>query len=260
MSQPPPAAEPIRNRQIRLLIWLAALIALLLLLLLLLLIFRDGDGEPAAETSTTAALAATTTSTFVTTTTTPPTTTSSTSSTSTTSTTTTTTTAPSPTLLLEPDGLGVVDFGADPATTIAAVTAALGIDPDVDTGLIHFFENPYGTCPMPQVRGVEWGKLVLLFTNRNGPEEFADWSYADRFDKPGAGPHDLTTAEGIGLGSTVAELEAAYGASLEIFDSEIFGPVFHVDRLTENALFGTLTGAGPGDAARSLSAGFLCGE
>src|SRR3546814_799928 len=84
----------------------------------------------------------------------------------------TTTTAPgdddSAAIALRGDGLGVVSLGSEPDAAVSAVTAALG-DPSLDTGWESSF-GTYGTCPGTEVRAVEWGGLVLLFTD--GPTDF----------------------------------------------------------------------------------------
>src|SRR3546814_13929622 len=71
-------------------------------------------------------------------------------------------------IALRGDGLGVVSLGSEPDAAVSAVTAALG-DTSLDTGWGSSF-GTYGTCPGTEVRAVEWGGLVLLFTD--GPTHF----------------------------------------------------------------------------------------
>ncbi len=133
--------------------------------------------------------------------------------------------------MLAPDGLGVVSFGADMDEAVAAVTAALGAEPSDDTGWIDPFAE-FGTCPGTEVRGVSWGDLRLIFGDADtrlvplGERHFYGFTY-----RTGRrGPDGLTTAEGIGLGSSRAELEAAYGEELELFldDTITGGPRYQI--------------------------------
>jgi len=180
----------------------------------------------------------------------------------------TTTTVIASGLVLEADGLEAVDFGQGPSIVISTVTATLGAEPDADTGWLDAFDNPYGTCPSPEVRGVEWGILVLLFTSAEtdfapaGTRHFFTYSYAPLPSKPGAGPHGLETSEGIGLGSTTKQVQDAYGDRVEIIEDEVFGPFFAVDLDFESdtALGGTLTSSNPTGKVASVLGGVGCGE
>jgi DNA-directed RNA polymerase specialized sigma24 family protein len=69
------------------------------------------------------------------------------------------------------------------------------------------------------------------------------------------------TATGIGFGSTLAELRAAYGARLRVSS----GAPGNVDRFTvgqgaAGELSGSLGGGTPGATVTGLAAGALCGE
>lgn len=247
-------------------------LAILIVVLLFILFGGGGDDEAAATTTTTSAETttsegetttseATTTSEGDTTTTTVEDTTTTTEETTTTTEATTTTTTVAP-IVLERDGLGGIDFGAAPDAVIAYVSSALGSGPTSDSGWVDAF-SIYGTCPPPVVRGVEWGRLVLLFTQAGtdfaaeGTEHFFSYYYTGN-DAPAAG---LGTAESIFVGSTRNELDAAYGGSLEVFDEE-FGTIWHVDRDfdTWDALYGYLSGPLPGDLVESINGGQGCGE
>lgn len=194
--------------------------------------------------TTTTTLSTTTTSTIPTTTSTIPTTTSSTI----------------PPLVLGPDGLGRVGLG-DPIDEVrAAVGESLG-DPSSDTGWIDS-ESDFGTCPGTIVRIIRWSSLRLFFSD--GPTE-----YGDEF------PHffyvnnsrtdvdedvvDVTTAAGIGLGSTVADLRAAYGDDLVVDSTIRFGVTFVVDPDGRGILSGTLSSSSPDGRVTSIAAGFGCG-
>jgi hypothetical protein len=166
-------------------------------------------------------------------------------------------------------GLGPAGFGDAPAGTIAVVTAALG-PPDHDSGWIDAF-SPYGTCPPPEVRGVEWGTspsgygagLLLLFSNGEtgwasaGTEHFLSYVYA------GGNPAGLVTDRGIGIGSTLAEVRAAYPGVVVAEDP--FDPSAGTWRVDSNPaddgqLFGYATGQADGDVVTGIVGGIGCGE
>lgn len=247
-------------------------LAILIIILFFIMFGGGGDDDAAATTTTssgetttsegetTTSEGETTTSDGETTTTVADTTTTTVEETTTTeATTTTTTVAP---IVLERDGLGGIDFGASPDAAIAYVTAALASSPTSDSGWVDSF-SVYGTCPPPVVRGVEWGRLVLLFTRAatgfasEGTEHLFSYYYTGN-DAPAAG---LGTDESIFVGSTRNELDAAYGGSLEVFDEE-FGTIWHVDRDPGSweALYGYLSGPLPADLVESINGGRGCGE
>lgn len=117
--------------------------------------------------------------------------------------------APTPTdpLVLAADGLGAVSFG-DPATEVlAALTAAFG-PPDEEQrtnnpdGVVHLWRGG----PLGYALRVSTGTSTLFCgsdTYRDdGVDHFYAWDYY--------GGLGLTTAEGITVGSSAAELLAAY--------------------------------------------------
>jgi hypothetical protein len=255
------------DRQFRIVAILLGVVALLLLFLLVVLLFGGGEDQ-AAESTTTTQLGGSTSSTETTVaadTTTSSTTTSSSTSSSTTTTTTTSTTTTTTTIapiVLEADGIGGSGFGATPQSAIGYVTAVLGPSTE-DSGWVEAFSSPYGVCPAPDVRGVHWGSFVLLFTRAAtdfapaGTEHLFSYYYTDNV-APAIG---LGTADNIFIGSTRAELEAAYGSRLEVFD-DIFGVIWHVDRdpSTETSLSGYLSGPTAADLVEAINGGVGCGE
>ena len=156
------------------------------------------------------------------------------------------TSAPSPTtvpvpaqVVLAPDGLGIVAFGDGGETVLAALAGVLG--PPVD-------DRPLGSCPSGEAdRLVQFAELAVLF----GGGRFVAW---DVGPASGAFP-PLATAEGIGVGSSVAELRGAYGERLRLDPEDPFGPVFEITTPPPGRLAGTLTGTGPSDTVASLSGG-----
>jgi hypothetical protein len=158
---------------------------------------------------------------------------------------------PAADITLSSNGLGIVDLGADPEAAIAAVSADLGA-PTFDTGWVDA-----GNCPGTEYREVAWDALTLQFndaadaTAPDGGRHFFGYSY-------GGGDAGLTTAEGIGPGATVADLEAAYGTALSIEDNPAVGPLWQV----EAHLFfgGGLSGIAADDVVTSIQGGIKCAE
>lgn len=215
------------------------------------------DDEATPETLAPTSLLETTTSTSVvgTTTSTADTTTSSSSSTSTSST--TSTVAVVEGLEMSADGLGDALFGAEADGVIEYVNGILG-GPTNDTG----WQDPVALgapCPGTEIRFVEWNDLSLMFGNESpaasGFRHFASYTYGP----PLSGrmePFGLTTAVGIGVGSTVRELKSAYPSVVVNPADEISSPSFFV----EEGLAGYLTGATNNDAIISFVGGYGCGE
>lgn len=150
------------------------------------------------------------------------------------------------TLALEGEGLRVflvpsgtarpIPFGRPRGEVVAAVTRILGRDPDVQEGL---------ECGATAARWPEVG-LTAWFS---GPpaERFVGWSVA-RAAAPAA--VRLTTASGVGHGSTRAALEDAYAASVA---RTTLGVEF-----SAGGLAGVLASDAPGATIESLWAGDVC--
>ena len=179
---------------------------------------------------------------------------------------------------LRPDGLAVATFGAAERDAMTALERRLG--PPDERGSWKG-ANPFGTCPGP-VRAARWGRLYVLFTS--GPtryearERWHLFTYqvaavrrtaVDPNDSGPAPPPDPPplrgtsprTAAGIGFGSTLAELRAAYGNRVTVSG----GPPGMVHRFQVRVgaggeLSGTLSGPGPGATVTGIAAGARCGE
>lgn len=247
-------------------------------LLIALLVFLavqalGGDDEAAATTTLAPTTSEATSTTEATTTTTLPETTTTEAATTTTAVETTTTEATTTTvtlapLELEPGGIGAVDFGAAPDAAIAYTTAFLG-PPLRDTGWVDSFSE-FGTCPPPEVRGVQWGTspsgfshaFTLLFTKAAtshlpaGGEHLFGYDYYD-------GDVDLSTPEGMTVGSTLLESQTLY-PTMEVNESP-WDPASGVwvvdDNPSDDAqLFGFATGQSDADLVTSILGGVTCGE
>jgi hypothetical protein len=134
------------------------------------------------------------------------------------------TTRPAPlvTVELAASGLGDVLFGFDPDTVVADLTARFGA-PDQDTNWIPAVANIFGTCPGESMRAIGWGSLVAIFID-DGQSDLGGWfftyTYGYDYSKNvgGVDPRalNLQTRDGIGLGSTVNDLLAAWGDDVVI--------------------------------------------
>ncbi len=245
--------------------WLGAL-ALLLTAAAACSSDSSSGGNTAAASS--AASTSTSTSTLVSvppettsTSTTSTTTTSSTTSTSTTSTTTTTlpaTTAvpdPATTLVLSGTGLGDYAFGSAPDEVIAAVTELYG-EPTRDTDWVDPLS--IAACPGTELRIVSWDALDLAFGDESsvatGERHFSSYSYGID-GQIASTPPGLLTTNGIGLGSSIAELRNAYPDVTLTEESDFGAANFFVN----DALRGYITGVDDSAAVTVIVGGDGCG-
>lgn len=137
---------------------------------------------------------------------------------------------------LLPDGISSVRFGDPIETALSAFIGRFGA-PDEERAA-HDPDLWGYLADGPDVDGrihlATWGPLTVVFLDRSGTIPpagipFAAWT----MNASGDGEPALTTPEGIGLGSTLADLEAAYPDTLIVPD-EPGGPcaiswVFDVD-------------------------------
>ena len=219
-----------------------------------LIVAGCSDESSSADTTTTTTVA-TTTTVPATTTTAAPTTTSTTSTTTTTiPVVTTTTIAKVRGLQLSSAGLGNALFDADADGVVDYVNSILGI-PTTDSGWLDAAANGIA-CPGTEIRFVDWNDLSLFFTDDvTAVRHFAAYTYGQAF---GAiiSPFGLATEAGIGVGSTVADLRAAYPAVIVLPEDEFSGPSFVI----EPGLGGLLGGTDDDDLILSFVGGIGCGE
>jgi hypothetical protein len=161
---------------------------------------------------------------------------------------------------LDADGLGTVDFLADPDNTLIHVTAALG-EPDEDSGLVDGYQF-YGICPGPQIRIVRWGNFEVAFAYPDGEDPFFFQWRVPALN--GDGSPAPTTPEGIGIGSTVADLQAVYGDAITVEFSEDFD-LWSFDPTDNTAFYGdglngAVTGGDPTDTIQFITAGQSCAD
>jgi hypothetical protein len=181
--------------------------------------------------------------------------------------TTTTTAAPVPSIIeLTNEGIQAgavwVPFGADDDDAVAAIEAVLGA-PTTDSGWIPAWGD-YGVCPDPMVRAVEWDALITLYTSAEsdfwspaGTEHFFSFNYLAVESPP-----NLLTPEGIGIGSTLAELKAAYPGEI-VVDEAFFDPAlgfWSYRPMNWTGLWGYASGQADTSTITSINGGSGCGE
>lgn len=170
---------------------------------------------------------------------------------------TTTTLAPVEGLTLSGAGLGDALFGADDQGVIDYVSSILGA-PVTDTG----WQDPLSigaACPGTEVRFVDWNDLSLFFADESpyatGARHFAAYTYGPPFGAT-INPFGLASEAGIGIGSTVAQILAAYPSASINPDDGFSGSTFALG----DGIYGFLSGVTDADTVIAVVAGSGCGE
>ena len=127
-------------------------------------------------------------------------------------------------LALDRFGLGVASFGRDPVAVEQLVTEVLG-RPDTVSGW-----EPHPIFDGYEYNVAQWGESLILYfgTNFTGyaPDGIPHFQSFEYFGSPPG----LTTAEGIGVGNTVASLRQAYGSQVELVFDLIAGlPLYQLN-------------------------------
>lgn len=164
----------------------------------------------------------------------------------------TTTTAPltREAIVLAGDGVGPLKFGNPAANTIRRFMDALG--------------QPEKNQPLPAAtacaatRRLQWGNFQVLVnevgaTSAAGRPGFAGWFLG----AAGGAPLDFKTDKGIGVGSTVGQLKAAYGTDVTVARGEA-GPGFTVT-VPGGIMLGQLDALTDAGKIRNIQAGNYCG-
>ena len=146
----------------------------------------------------------------------------------------------------------MADLGAPPGDAIAAVTSALGA-PSKDSGW-EPAASSYGTCPGTQIRGVEWGGLVLLFTD--GTTKYGAGQHLFSWRVTGA-PPAISTALGLGFGATEADANELYPGLVQRTPAQDPFPAYLTILAPGGPITGYLDAAG---TITNLEAGVACGE
>jgi hypothetical protein len=146
-------------------------------------------------------------------------------------------------------------FGYDDEDTITAVTAVLGA-PTIDLGW-----DDASICPSPS-RTVKWNDLWLQFTKADSDFWSGGIPHFFAFQYSGDTP-ELFTAEGIGLGSTLNELDDAYGGPDLIVEESPFVPgegFWTYKAAPWTGMWGFATGQTAAHVVTSINGGRSCGE
>ncbi len=117
-------------------------------------------------------------------------------------------------VVLAANGLGIVDFGADPDEAIEVVRSALtGASPSVDSDWVTIdnLSNEFGVCRegTTEVRSVQIDNLTMFFTNggtsfsAEGTRHFAGYTADD-------GVFPFKTNRAVGVGDTLEQVAAAH--------------------------------------------------
>lgn len=211
-------------------------------------LFVEGDAQDDLESESTTPSTDTTTTTVVTTTI------AATTTTTVAPETTEATTTPGDVFVLDADGLGAVQFGADPEQSITFVSSVLGA-PSSDTGWLAPIE--IGPCSGTRIRQISWNQLQLEFGDVSNVTQGRDHVYAYFYGAEGSSspqPAGLQTAQNIGVGSTVSELLAAYPGVTLFQGDEFVAPTFIIN----DNLAGRLSGVADDDVVEVVIGGIPC--
>ena len=166
-------------------------------------------------------------------------------------------------LRLGDDGIGAALFSGEPESVIAYLGTFIG-PPTADTGWVDPFE--ISACTGTELRVVSWGSLRLTFGDVSpvvqGSRHFFAYTYGTyAYDGSTAtstdvSPPGLVTDDGIGLGSTLLELEGAY-PGLEFNPADEFLPETFV---VNDNLRGVVDGLADGSTVIRLIGGQDCAD
>lgn len=173
----------------------------------------------------------------------------------------TTTRAPQPVVLTDRGLAGIAAFGDPMDRVLATLRERLG-PPDQEVTNDNPEGNILGVCPGGRNRYVRWGRLWVLFTaqSRYGQGRWHLFAYYVKGEQASGRP-DPATQRGIHVGSTVAELQAAYGRQVQIFPIEVPpSDGFRIGPREGPAIDGVLDSATADGRVTQLHGGQGCGE
>jgi hypothetical protein len=168
--------------------------------------------------------------------------------------------------ILHSSGLGIAAFGDDVETAISSISSFFG-PPGEDSGWVPSF-GPIGTCPGEKSRLVQWSDLAVIFIESGTAEPSWGVLPGQRMWGAAVGSYDgagilpIFTIEGIGIGSSVADLKATYRSTNLTYDdwfSTVTGDTYH-GFATEDGVRGWTTGSSASDVVRRIVIGGECGE
>jgi hypothetical protein len=173
----------------------------------------------------------------------------------------TATRAPQPVVLTDRGLVGIAAFGDPMDRVLATLRQRLG-PPDQEVTNDNPEGNIFGVCPGGLNRYVRWGRLWVLFTaqSRYGQSRWHLFAYYANGEQASGRP-DPATQRGIHVGSTVAELQAAYGRQVQIFPIEVPpSDGFRIGPRDGPAIDGLLNSTTADGRVTQLHGGQGCGE
>ncbi len=163
-------------------------------------------------------------------------------------------------LPLAADALGDIVLGMNPDDVLASLSPQLG-GPSTDTGWLLEGSGIYGECPTP-LRVISWGSLTTF--HMGGPLDGTFFAYSYGFDfeeaLSGVDPRNLNiaTPDGIGVGSSVADLRALDADVVLDGDAAIDVWTFAIDPHENPHLRGQVSGPDETDTVLFLETSTGC--
>jgi hypothetical protein len=156
---------------------------------------------------------------------------------------------------------GIATFGDPMDRVLARLRERLG-PPDEEVTNDNPEGNIFGVCPGGVNRYVRWGRLWVLFgaQSRYGQGRWHLFAYYAKGEQASGRP-DPATQGGIHVGSTVAELQAAYGRQVQIFPIQVPpSDGFRIGPRNGPAIDGLLSSTTANGRVTQLHGGQGCGE
>jgi hypothetical protein len=155
------------------------------------------------------------------------------------------------------DGLGIVSFGAPADAVIEALSGRYGA-PTNDTGWVAELPT-YGDCP-GNVREVTWGPVLAGFLDGASPYAPGGPHFINyQIGLEGAAQGGPRSPEGIGLGSTVEDLQAAYADRLQVVTESERGVAFRITSADPARPDDRISGLTTRESGViGMSAGYIC--
>jgi hypothetical protein len=171
---------------------------------------------------------------------------------------------PRPLVLTDRGLIGLATFGDPMAQVVRTLQEQLGPPDEEFVNQGNPEGNIFGICPGINGQYLRWGRLWLLFTEGKSDYGNGRWHlfayYAKQTAPPGGRP-EPATERGVHVGSTVADLRAAYGRHVKIFPIEApAGIGFRIGPPAGPAIDGLLTSSIAAGRVTELHGGQACGE
>lgn len=169
---------------------------------------------------------------------------------------------PRPLVLTDRGLIGLATFGDPMAQVVRTLQEQLGPPDEEFVNQGNPEGNIFGICPGINGQYLRWGRLWLLFTEGKSDYGNGRWHlfayYAKQTAPPGGRP-EPATERGVHVGSTVADLRAAYGRHVKIFPIEApAGIGFRIGPPAGPAIDGLLTSSIAAGRVTELHGGQAC--